>query len=349
MNTEASQDQAAPMSTGERLRQGRERLGLTQQQVAERLCLKLSTIRDIEEDKAPDGLVSTFVRGYIRAYAKLVQIPEQEIAPLLAKQAPVRAVKMAPMQSFSLGKRRKKREGWLMTFTWLVIFVVIGITGSWWWQNHKAQQQDIVEMADESSAQLAKQQQAQPVDLSASAASAADDAAASTASSSQPATPSAPTSSDSAAPAAQGESTPPAVNAANGSAQATPAPSATTAPGAVVVPSQADVTPLSTALPTAAASVAAGSEAASTQPLVMHFNDKCWLEVRDASGKILFSGLQPAGAKLELSGKAPYRLKIGAPAAVQIQYLGKPVDLSRFIKSSQVARLTLDAQPAAAN
>ncbi|WP_370559195.1 cytoskeleton protein RodZ [Edwardsiella tarda] len=348
MNTEASQDQAAPMSTGERLRQGRERLGLTQQQVAERLCLKLSTIRDIEEDKAPDGLVSTFVRGYIRAYAKLVQIPEQEIAPLLAKQAPVRAVKMAPMQSFSLGKRRKKREGWLMTFTWLVIFVVIGITGSWWWQNHKAQQQDIVEMADESSAQLAKQQQAQPVDLSASTA-AADGAAASTPSSSQPATPSAPTSSDSAAPAAQAESTPPAVNAANGSAQATPAPSATTAPGAVVAPSQADVTPLSTALPTAAASVAAGSEAASTQPLVMHFNDKCWLEVRDASGKILFSGLQPAGAKLELSGKAPYRLKIGAPAAVQIQYLGKPVDLSRFIKSSQVARLTLDAQPAAAN
>ena len=333
------------MSTGERLRQGRERLGLTQQQVAERLCLKLSTIRDIEEDKAPDGLVSTFVRGYIRAYAKLVQIPEQEIAPLLAKQAPVRAVKMAPMQSFSLGKRRKKREGWLMTFTWLVIFVVIGITGSWWWQNHKAQQQDIVEMADESSAQLAKQQQAQPVDLSASAASAADDAAASTASSSQPATPSTPTSSDSAAQAALGESTPPPVNAANGSAQATPAPSATTAPGAVVAPSQADVT----ALPTAAASVAAGSEAASTQPLVMHFNDKCWLEVRDASGKILFSGLQPAGAKLELSGKAPYRLKIGAPAAVQIQYLGKPVDLSRFIKSSQVARLTLDAQPVAAN
>ncbi|WP_078000024.1 cytoskeleton protein RodZ [Edwardsiella tarda] len=347
MNTEASQDQAAPMSTGERLRQGRERLGLTQQQVAERLCLKLSTIRDIEEDKAPDGLVSTFVRGYIRAYAKLVQIPEQEIAPLLAKQAPVRAVKMAPMQSFSLGKRRKKREGWLMTFTWLVIFVVIGITGSWWWQNHKAQQQDIVEMADESSAQLAKQQQAQPVDLSASTA-AADGAAASTPSSSQPATPSAPAS-DSAAPAAQAESTPPAVNAANGSAQATPAPSATMAPGAVVAPSQADVTPLSTALPTAAASVAAGSEAASTQPLVMHFNDKCWLEVRDASGKILFSGLQPAGAKLELSGKAPYRLKIGAPAAVQIQYLGKPVDLSRFIKSSQVARLTLDAQPAAAN
>ncbi|WP_392420752.1 cytoskeleton protein RodZ [Edwardsiella piscicida] len=344
MNTEASQDQAAPMSTGERLRQGRERLGLTQQQVAERLCLKLSTVRDIEEDKAPDGLVSTFVRGYIRSYAKLVQIPEQEIAPLLAKQAPVRAVKMAPMQSFSLGKKRKKREGWLMTFTWLVIFVVIGITGSWWWQNHKAQQQDIVEMADESSAQLAKQQDAQPVDLSASssasATATAGDSAAAPSSSAASANP------NHTAPA----TTPATAVAANAPAPEAAAPAAAQS-NAVVAPSQADVAPLSgVALPTAAASVAPGSASeASASPLAMHFSADCWLEVRDASGKVLFSGLQRAGGNLDLAGKAPYRLKIGAPAAVQIQYLGKPVDLSRFIKSSQVARLTLDAQPAAAN
>jgi cytoskeleton protein RodZ len=47
---------------------------------------------------------------------------------------------------------------------------------------------------------------------------------------------------------------------------------------------------------------------------------------------------------LNLSGQAPYKLKIGAPAAVQIQYLGKPVDLSRFIRTNQVARLTLNAE-----
>jgi len=33
-----------------------------------------------------------------------------------------------------------------------------------------------------------------------------------------------------------------------------------------------------------------------------------------------------------------------APAAVQIQYQGKPVDLSRFVKSNRVARLTVAAQ-----
>lgn len=329
------------MSTGERLRQGRERLGLTQQQVAERLCLKLSTVRNIEEDKAPDGLVSTFVRGYIRSYAKLVQIPEQEIAPLLAKHPPVRVVKMASMQSFSLGKKRKKREGWLMTFTWLVIFVVIGITGSWWWQNHKAQQQDIVEMADESSAQLAKQQDAQPVELSA------------------PDTGRAPSmASDSAAPAVTESAkvgmptTVAPINTQSSMQDTTAAQSAAPAQeSAIVAPSPAGVTPLSgTTLPIAAASVAPGSVGEDSEsPLVMHFSADCWLEVRDASGKVLFSGLQRAGGKLDLAGKAPYRLKIGAPAAVQIQYLGKPVDLSRFIKSSQVARFTLDAQSAAAN
>ena len=36
--------------------------------------------------------------------------------------------------------------------------------------------------------------------------------------------------------------------------------------------------------------------------------------------KKLFSGLQRKGGNLNLSGQAPYKLKIGAPAAVQIQF-----------------------------
>jgi Uncharacterized protein conserved in bacteria len=70
----------------------------------------------------------------------------------------------------------------------------------------------------------------------------------------------------------------------------------------------------------------------------MNFSADCWLEVSDATGKKLFSGLQRKGGNLNLSGQAPYKLKIGAPAAVQIQYL------SRFIRTNQVARLTLNAE-----
>ncbi len=117
MNTEATQDHQEANTTGARLRHAREQLGLSQQAVAERLCLKVSTVRDIEDDKAPADLASTFLRGYIRSYARLVHIPEDELLPMMAKQAPIRAAKVAPMQSFSLGKRRKKRDGWLMSFT----------------------------------------------------------------------------------------------------------------------------------------------------------------------------------------------------------------------------------------
>ncbi len=63
MNTEATQDHQEANTTGARLRHAREQLGLSQQAVAERLCLKVSTVRDIEDDKAPADLASTFLRG----------------------------------------------------------------------------------------------------------------------------------------------------------------------------------------------------------------------------------------------------------------------------------------------
>ncbi|WP_286783300.1 cytoskeleton protein RodZ [Leclercia sp. UBA1284] len=330
MNTEATHDQNAALSTGVRLRNAREQLGLSQQAVAERLCLKVSTVRDIEEDKAPADLASTFLRGYIRSYAKLVHIPEEELLPMMEKQAPVRAAKVAPMQTFSLGKRRKKRDGWLMSFTWLVLFVVIGLTGAWWWQNHKAQQEEITTMADQSS-----------IELNNSGNSGAQNVPLNTESS----TPSAdPQTAATAAPAATQAQTP----AADQPAQAP-------VDNAVVSPSQANVdsgapatttTDTAQTLPSDPAGVA--TPAADPNALVMNFTADCWLEVTDATGKKLFSGLQRKDGSLNLAGQTPYKLKIGAPSAVQIQFQGKPVDLSRFIRTNQVARLTLDAEQSAA-
>ncbi|MEB7585685.1 cytoskeleton protein RodZ [Serratia rubidaea] len=326
MNTEASQDKTVSMTTGERLRQAREQLGLSQQAVAERLCLKMSTVRDIEADNLSDDLASTFVRGYIRSYAKLVHVPEDELLPAMAKQAPVKMAKVAPMQSFSLGKRRKKRDGWLMSFTWLILFVVVGLTGAWWWQNHKAQQDEIANMANQSSAQLSQQSEGQSVPLTDNNADTQTPAA-------DAGSAPAPADSTAAAPAASAP-------AAGGDAAAQQQP-------AVVAPSQASIPDAAPAdngasLPTGDAAVAA--PAVDPNALVMDFSADCWLQVTDGSGKTLFSGMQKSGGKLNLTGTAPYKLTIGAPAAVQIQYQGKPVDLSRFVKSNRVARLTVAAQ-----
>lgn len=328
MNTEDTHESNAAQTTGVRLRNAREQLGLSQQAVAERLCLKVSTVRDIEDDKAPAELASTFLRGYIRSYARLVRIPEEELLPMMEKQAPVRAAKVAPMQTFSLGKRRKKRDGWLMSFTWLVLFVVIGLTGAWWWQNHKAQQEEFSTMADQSSAELSAGNNAQSVPLN---------------NGSDTSLPDSVTQPEASVPATQ--PAPVDETAQQNSAQ----PGSAVDNSTVVSPSQAPidnaqtVAPVANAtLPTDQAGVAAPT--ADANALVMNFNADCWLEVADATGKKLFSGIQRKGGSLNLAGQAPYKLKIGAPSAVQIQFQGKPVDLSRFIRTNQVARLTVSAE-----
>ncbi|MDM4994530.1 cytoskeleton protein RodZ [Escherichia coli] len=169
MNTEATHDQNEALTTGARLRNAREQLGLSQQAVAERLCLKVSTVRDIEEDKAPPILLQHSCADISALMRVWYIFQKKKLLPGLEKQAPLRAAKVAPMQSFSLGKRRKKRDGWLMTFTWLVLFVVIGLSGAWWWQDHKAQQEEITTMADQSSAELSSNsEQGQSVPLNTS-------------------------------------------------------------------------------------------------------------------------------------------------------------------------------------
>jgi cytoskeleton protein RodZ len=218
-----------------------------------------------------------------------------------------------------------------MSFTWLVLFVVIGLTGAWWWQNHKAQQEEITTMADQSSAELNNSagEGAQSIPLNTDTSATASETPAATAN-----TPDT-TTAQTAAPAV------------NQTAQAP-------ADSAVVSPSQANVetAPATTAnnavqpLPSDPAGVTAAP--ADPNALVMNFNADCWLEVTDATGKKLFSGLQRKDGTLNLAGQAPYKLKIGAPAAVQIQFQGKPVDLSRFIRTNQVARLTLNAEQSAA-
>ncbi len=325
MNTEATLENTTPATPGERLRQAREHMGLTQQTVAERLCLKVTTVREIEEGSTSPDLAPTFLRGYIRSYAKLVHLPESELLPVLDKHVVPKIANVTSMQGFALGKSRKKRDGWLMSFTWLVVLVVLGLTGAWWWQNYQVQQQEISTMVDHAAANTpegAEGQAAVPLDNSGSQ--------------TIDLTQIAPAAPEGANPAANSATTnTPAANAVN------------TNSAPVAAPQANNGTPATTTPPTVtegALSQNATPASDNGNTIAMTFSADCWLEVTDAAGKKLYSGVQRSGSALNLSGQAPYRLKIGAPAAVQIQYQGKPVDLSRFVRSNQVARLTLAAE-----
>lgn len=335
MNTEA-QHTESPMTPGQRLRQAREQLGYSQAQVAERLCLKNSVVRALEEDTLTSELAPTFIRGYVRSYARLVNLPEQEMVAAINAVLPAEPAPQLNMQSFSSKKERRSHDNRLMLFTWVLLFVVISLTGLWWWQNHQAQQAELEKMTSTlppaEQSQTISETPAVPVpedaitnanNVSGAATAPATDAngaplaaTAGVASAATPAT-------------AQGATAPLAANAAQPAvAEINGQPVALNADGNPVAP-------VTTPAEEAAAEVATAGA------LNLEFTGDCWLEIKDATGQKLTSGLQKQGAKLSLSGTPPYRLTIGAPGAVNLSFEGKPVDLSRYAASGRVARFTL--------
>jgi cytoskeleton protein RodZ len=74
--------------------------------------------------------------------------------------------------------------------------------------------------------------------------------------------------------------------------------------------------------------------------LTMSFSDDCWIQVKDATGKTLSTGVKKAGQSLDLTGNMPYSVILGAPENVSMTLASEPVDLSGYT-SGKVARFNL--------
>jgi len=70
------------------------------------------------------------------------------------------------------------------------------------------------------------------------------------------------------------------------------------------------------------------------------FDSDAWVEVRDATGKIIFSRLNPAGSEQEVQGTAPLQLVIGNAPQVRLTVDGKAMELASRT-TTNVARVTL--------
>lgn len=331
MNTETGQDKIVTETTGTRLRQAREALGLTEQAVAKRLCLKMCTIRDIEEDKMQESLASTFQRGYIRSYAKLVHIPEDELLPRPKQDTAIEIMRSPSMQNFSLGKKRQKRDGWLMGFTWLIILVVLGLTGAWWWQNYQIHQEEIAKMANQSPTSLLQgEESALPQHESGNLTDKQKNAKRWSADNANEEVFTSPQSTLSSAVIL--------TNTDNSTASSQNMIPSTPK---ILDPESTDNALIQASVSNTDTDTALDNALPLTNNLTMNFSANCWLQIIDGSGKKLFSGMQKKNATLNVAGKSPYKLIIGVPSAVTVVYQDKPVDLTRFIKTDRVARFTL--------
>jgi cytoskeleton protein RodZ len=77
------------------------------------------------------------------------------------------------------------------------------------------------------------------------------------------------------------------------------------------------------------------------KPLVFSFDQESWLSIKDANGQVVFEKLMPAGTVQGFDGLAPFKVVIGNALGAKVKFKGSDVDLTVATKGS-VARLTLE-------
>lgn len=329
---------AQRVNPGDALREAREARGWEIAEVAAQLNLTPQRLVQIEGgafDKLPGN---TFARGYVRAYAKLLDMDQSRLVLEFDQFTGSDAVG-SNVHSLGHIEEPVRYSQSVLRFVSFALLVVLGGVGFYWWQEQSARPVDEsaatgiehveVDGADgttqihpldelEDQAVLAAQQ---PAELALSEL-APDEAL-------QPGAETAPEQPAGEAAgaqqvAAEGEPAPAEPVAGADSAPVTSPPSA--------APSEAEAPPV-------AAAVAAAGEGV----VRLTFTADCWTQVTDANGKILVSALKRGGDSLELAGKAPLELRLGFARGAQVSYNGQAVDVAPFI-SGETARLKLGGQ-----
>ena len=104
---------------------------------------------------------------------------------------------------------------------------------------------------------------------------------------------------------------------------------ANTAPAATTAPEQAAAAP---ATSDAAATTVTTTAAAAGDALNLKFRGPVWVEIKDAQGKILLTGLQQPDTEQNVQGEAPLRVKLGDGTKVDMSWKGQPYDLTPLLK-----------------
>lgn len=273
---------------GQVLREAREAQGLGVEQVAARLRLMHRQIEAIEADDFDALGRPVFARGFVRNYARLLELDPE---PLLTRmQAP------RPEQTPVRRPEPPLPRSWL-TSPWLIGLLVAGLLavavpiGLYWWLN-QGEEETPGAMPDANPARPAQVVETPPA--------------------TQPVAP----------PAVADAGVDAAVNAA-------PAQPAVDGDAAAAQP---DAPP-----PSPPVETPAGPEGV----LRFDFGGDSWVEIRDASGRMLHRQLNPAGSSVEVRGRPPFKLLVGNAASVRMSYNGRPFDLQPFIDVT-VARFTLE-------
>ena len=297
------------------LRQAREQAGLSIDAVAQQLKLAPRQVKALEDGDF--GLLPgrTFVRGFLRNYARLLQLDIDAVLAALpgaSRDSGLESPTLHPTAP-SIGElpvTQHTRPAWTKWAIPLGLVAIIAAGASY----------EMLRPATTTQRPAAPSASTPP----------AEPAREPAGGEAKPAAPPPPAAAAPAStPVAAGTPLPNPV--ANIDATGTP----TLPPdGAVAGPSAPSVP-----LPAVAAAAPAGPQPGERQ-LVLAYRDHSWTEVRDRNGRVLLSAMMAPGARQTLAGTGPFEFVIGNAADVSLTLDGRAVDLAPHTRQS-VARFTL--------
>ena len=305
---------------GERLKNARLAKDIEISKMAETLHLTTDMVEALECDDYSEMPARVFVRGYIRNYARAVELPGESVLSQFDQLWPEDEGKVVVNTAPRLPADSRPGRSWPRLITWLVVLSGFGLF-LLWWAGHLDQ---FTEQLAASRPASTSQEPAQPIDESALRL---------------------PGQAVEQMPSVSGGvsalSLPEPAAPAEAPAQAA-APAEAAAPVAAEQPAPAPVEPVA-APAVAPAESSAEPSAGAAEPAApvakIRFTEDCWVNIRDSSGEFKLFGTLRKGSERTLGGSAPYRMVLGNAQAVELLVDGQPFDLRPHTRDN-IARLS---------
>lgn len=325
---------------GRMLRVAREKADRSLGEISAELHINESHLRSIENEQFSGIASPTFVKGYIRAYAKALDIdPDPVMREYLKVCEPAPQWNATPAIDEPVKDRNKQTIIYIAAgvaallgiilvvwlFTRMIGSAETPVSETEILEKAEFQEPDITpsasEIVDETPAQSILAEKIQEPAVEVAAVSDIDRSASDTADS-------------------EGSSQEPAVVSLNNEQTATAV--ETTAPEKAQAESNKTDKPAPSAedqieKPSETAAVKAGSDT-----LKLTFAGDSWLEVRNSAGQKLALGIEKAGTVRKITGSAPFQVFLGNAPNVQVEFNGQPFDSTKFHRKNNTARFTLE-------
>lgn len=300
---------------GRRLREKRESSHLSLDEVAHHLRLDVQLIKALENDEYSDMMSPAYICGYLRSYARLLKLPEDEVVQAYSHGEQINAA-LIP-SSVSIQPRKTLNLAWIKPI--FIILVVILIAGGLYLLSEKY---------DFFNPGLSKQSSniavpIQPVtseDKTESSANAGENSATTDG------------KNNTTAPVQPKVDKPVQAKVSKTVIENLPTPKTKIPENeSIASTQQTNSKPAKNAVAKNNESQnAATASTENAKQIKLHFDDDSWAEVSDSTGKKLVYRLVNGNTDLTLDGVPPFTILLGNAPVVKVFYDGKEFDHSRY-------------------